>query len=1117
MKKITLLVATCLQVGMAVYAQKVTVAYKNATLKFVMDDLQIRSNKQFLYSDECLLYANRVTYSGTNVSLDTVLSHVFDRQPVTYILISKCIIVTPRDIRGRIIDEQGAPAEGVNVQGTVNHATTDKNGDFVLLNASCDSALYLSHISMISATVPVKGRTSITVTMIKRVDSLEPTLINTGYEQTPKEMAPASSTPISEEQLDRQISSNVIDKIEGRVAGMVFPQNRFPWTNQPFGYIRGQSTLHANTNPLIIMDNFPLQVDPSMINPNDIKSITILKDAAATSIWGARAGNGVIVLTTKNGSYNQPLRVEYTSDVTITEKPNLWYMPQLSSSEYIDMETARYKAGYYGLALAQNFGLRSPVIEILEQLRKKEISEEQKDLLFENLKKKDVRYEVNNLFYRPTVTHRQFLSIRGGTKNTTYYLSGGFDKQQISLVTAYKERLTSSGGIHIRLFKAFELSANGFFSFSNVHNDILAPGGLYPFSSLRDSTGNPAVVYADIGQSYKNSTSDWLQNWDYNPLQELREQTRIGKNNWARLTVNGTYNFLKNFKLKIIYQHDQGQDKVDDLKSTSSYAARHLQNSFATQKNGLADYIIPQGGISDFQRTEYVADRGRLQLNYDGFLSKNLQLTALAGIEGATFQTDTSAFRYYGFYADQPLLLDYLQEYKLSYDTSNRAYIPHPDKTTATYDHFASTYINAGVNFLGRYSLSLSARLDRSNLFGVKTNQKSIPLGSLGFKWDISEEPYYKFSTIPYLIFHATYGYSGNIDKFTTAYTSATSIQTPQSTSVWIINPANPILRWEKSGMFNLGIELADRGRYVELEFEYYRRNANYLMGPGKQNAITGTTSIWGNNSALKGHGFDMTLQTHHKAGKIQIDNLLLLSNATNKVSSYFNSNTDAGYFVDGRYLRPREGFPVYSVYAFRWAGLDTTGDPIGYANGKLSKDYTSIFKNSADSLVYKGSAVPTVFGSFCPTLKWKNWEFSFTIIGKFNYYFRRSSVNYFSPYSNVFMGLNDFSKRWQPGKENKTDVPSLKVLATGDRDIFYSFSEALIERGDHIRLKDIRLNYNLTSMVPMSWHIHSMMVYIYAANLGLIWSKNGKGIDPDYLTGPPTPRSITAGITCQF
>jgi hypothetical protein len=478
--------------------------------------------------------------------------------------------------------------------------------------------------------------------------------------------------------------------------------------------------------------------------------------------------------------------------------------------------------------------------------------------------------------------------------------------------------------------------------------------------------------------------------------------------------------------------------------------------------------------------------------------------------------------RYFGYFGDLNRATPSTKfdgSYPLFYENALTDLVPNFNHAGSGFDFYPSAFVNAAFTMWRRYILSVSGRIDQSNLFGVKTNNQSIPLGSLGFKWNAGDESFYPLSFLPYCTIRASYGYSGNVDKRTTAYTSAVVGPANRYNAIpmEIISPDNPYLRWERSGLFNAGIELADRKRQWEVSFEYYRRKSSFLLAPGAQDPTLGSSFFWGNNSAMVGSGFDFSLATNHAFGrKWRLNNLLLLSKTTNKVTRYDDPYKQAWFYTDPRFLSPNAGASVYSLYAYKWGGLDTAGDPRGYIDGKLSKSYDSIVTASPANLMRAGSSVPTYFGSLYTSLGYGQFTLGATFIYKAKYYIRRSSVNYSDPLNVSSAGLNDYANRWQQaGDEKNTYVPSLN--ADPARNLFYSNTQVLLEKGDQIRLHDVSLIYSMPSTMLKKWKLQAMSFYCIGNNLGFLWKSAPGNIDPDYLTGSPEPRSITVGVKCVF
>jgi TonB-linked SusC/RagA family outer membrane protein len=1087
--------------------------YNGVSLSVALRDLTNRAGLGFIMDAECKNYTVPVFFNKDSATIEEVLDTIFKNQPVTYKWSPGTIMVVPRDVKVRVTDPDGKPLEGVTVTGAFRNGMTDKNGEFTLKEGTCDQFILCSYVGYETYKYDQYGDTLIAVKMKINPVTQDPVLkVNTGYQVLPKERTTGSYSSISKKQLERQVTTSILSKMEGRVPGLLLNKNRMPGTNLPFISIRGQSTISANTEPLYVLDNLPYYGNIENINPNDIESITVLKDAAATSIWGARAGNGVVVLTTKKGRDLRKPILELGSSLTITAKPDLWYLPSLSSKEYIGIDSALFAHGFYNDALNSNYLLVPPDVDLMQQ---------GKNAQLEQLGAKDVRNELNRLLYQTGLNNRYTLSVTGGSENLKYYVGGGFENEKMTQVNSYRQRTTVTGNLNF-CKKFYEFGIQGFFTDtrSRVHP---MPDGLYPYSELVNGAGGPNEVPRDLKDQYKTGVANLVQDWGYRPLQEYRENAVFRKGRHARLTLTGKLYLTRNLNVQLIYDRQQGSDEINDLKGPASYYARNLQNRFAVNNGGVAEYLIPLGGVLDMETNEYTANKARLQINYEWNKHRNFRISALGGVEYGKFKTDSFAMRYFGYFGDLNRATPSTKfdgSYPLFYENALTDLVPNFNHAGSGFDFYPSAFVNAAFTMWRRYILSVSGRIDQSNLFGVKTNNQSIPLGSLGFKWNAGDESFYPLSFLPYCTIRASYGYSGNVDKRTTAYTSAVVGPANRYNAIpmEIISPDNPYLRWERSGLFNAGIELADRKRQWELSVEYYRRKSSFLLAPGAQDPTLGSSFFWGNNAAMVGSGFDFSLATNHAFGrKWRLNNLLLLSKTTNKVTRYDDPYKQAWFYTDPRFLSPNAGASVYSLYAYKWGGLDTAGNPQGYVDGKLSKNYDSIQSSSPNNLMRAGSSVPTFFGSFYTSLGYGQFTLGATLIYKAKYYIRRSSVNYSEPLNIPAAGLNDYASRWQQaGDEKNTYVPSLKA-DDPLRDMFYSNASPLVIKGDQIRLHDVSLIYSMPSTMLKKWKLQAMSFYCIGNNLGFLWKAAPGNIDPDYLTGNPEPRSITVGVKCVF
>jgi hypothetical protein len=273
----------------------------------------------------------------------------------------------------------------------------------------------------------------------------------------------------------------------------------------------------------------------------------------------------------------------------------------------------------------------------------------------------------------------------------------------------------------------------------------------------------------------------------------------------------------------------------------------------------------------------------------------------------------------------------------------------------------------------------------------------------------------------------------------------------------------------------------------------------------------SGAATFIGNNASIHGQGWDIILNSTNLVKKVRWSTQVLFSYIKDKVTSLQVIPTTNLLLTNGSQI----GKPLYGIYSYPWAGLDAAnGDPLGYIDNLSSKDYSYfVTRMQPNELRYNGPANPTLFGSIRNNFSWKNFEVSANITYKGEYYFRRSSVDY-SGFLISFGGHSDYALRWQkPGDEKNTSVPSFPANINGFRDIFYLNSSALVEKGDHIRLQDIRLSYNLDKQIIKTIPFQNVQFYLYVNNLGILWRANNQKIDPDYGASTPNPRSILLGL----
>ena len=1138
-----LLLLACFQRSMSVYCQSgpgITISETNAPLEKILIVLRDQYGYAYLGKGSWTQLAKTVTIHVKNADIREVLDICFKDQPLYYKLEGSHITVyetagTPLFIRGRLVNEKREPVPGVSitVRGDRSSATTSNDyGYFNIPVTHADIDLVISSVNYENQWLKLSGPKDTIIQLKEKISELVDVIVANGYQNIPKERATGSFTQVSNALIERKVATNILDHLDGVTSSLIFNKNIVSGTNQSVITIRGRSTINGNPDPLIVIDNFPYSGNINNINPDDVESITVLKDAAAASIWGAFSGNGVIVITTKKGKYNQAAKINFTTSMTVGGKPDLYYQPILSSGDYIDVEQYLFGKGYYGnTQLAPPTTVFSPVVEVLGAQKNGLISADEAQARLSMLREQDTRQDMSHYFYRASINQQYALNLSGGSAKNKYYFSVGYDKNLANLVRNGYDRVTLNGNNTYSLLPGkLELSTG--FSFTASTTDNNNSGSihtLYPYLKLADVQGNALAVPYGLRQSYVDTAGGGrLLDWHYRPLDELRNADNRTTLTDYRINVAIRYSIGKGFEANAYYQYGHGVSTPQNYQSLKTYYTRNLINEFTqVDSAGKLSYPIPLGGILDKSITSYDANNVRLQLGYTHLLGRDSahSLNILAGAELRDVEQQLTTSRLYGYDMERQngLPVNYTIAYPQYTSPGTSATIDYSDynHNTVSSDRYLSYYFNAGYSYLQRYILSASARRDESNLFGVDANKRSVPLWSAGAAWEISKEDFYKTNWLPFLKLRVTDGYNGNVDRSVSAYTAALIF----GTNVYgapignITNPPNPSLRWERINIFNVGVDFAGKDHRVEGTLEYYIKSGKDLIGQSPLDPTTGNNTFTGNTANMRAHGADITLKTKNITGLFQWNTVLLFSFVRDKVTHYGQKPGPVGNYFYASSLNPLAGRPLYSVYAYQWMGLDAAGNPQGWLNGHVSEDYGSI-TNSSDlsNLLYKGPANPTVFGSLRNELGWKQWGLSFNIVYKFGYYFRRSSINYYNLFQGASQGHPDYERRWQnPGDEQRTYVPSLIYPADVNRDLFYANSEPLIEKGDHIRLQDIGLSYDLGKKSLPHLPVQSIRVYLYANNIGILWKANQQGIDPDNISDIPNPRTLALGIKLGF
>ncbi len=1030
--------------------------------------------------------------------------------------------------------------QGVTVQNMATGVSLKSraDGNFGIQANSSDtlrfSALGFQELRLLAKDVEAKGR----VFMVVKNNYLEEVMINTGYQVLKPNETTGAVDVISNDMLNQQTGTRILDRLNNVASGLRFENKptAVPDRQKLNFSVRGLSTIEGNLDPLIVLDGFIYEGDVANIDPTSVESITILKDAAASAIWGARAGNGVVVISSKKGSRSNAgkMNLSFGSTIISRAKPDLGKQYRLSNGDYIAIESMLFENGFYDKITDRSpFISVTPAIDIFDRTKRGLLTPGDSAHMIGELLLNNGRKEYSDLFLDPPFSQQYSLNLSGGSQQYAYGFYGGYTKDINEYAGRFRKvnfRLTNSfyptEKLNIDFNLLFTNSQNG--SGRPTYESLTYNGKAVPYMSFYTSDGTERAFFPDFREIYMaENYGEPYMDWGYYPLSDYRNATVTTRLNEWFATVNGKYKFFPFWDLNVGFQYQSQTTDAQDIFNEQSYYARRTVNQYTEVSNdgNTVTYRIPKGGIKNVDIANGRSYTARAQLN----LNKSWRIHRLVGMLGGEIRETVANgenYRVYG-YKEKPLQtipVDYT-----AYFTVVPSMIPLgiPGNPTFTerLNRFVSLYANWSYIFKDKYAWSGSFRKDGANIFGARTNEKWTPLWSAGMSWDMGKEEFLQLKKVDRLKLRATYGYSGNVDlrKTPEPIASVTSGTYTRFPALTISTLNDPSLRWEKVSTLNLGIDFSVLKNRITGSVDFYIKTGKDLYGLtefdyttwGKSNTVTK------NVGSMKGKGWDFNLTTKNIDKQIKWNSHLLFNVNKNKTIAYYRKqNTGVFSFLgDGNAITPIIGMPLNAIAAFKWMGLDEQGNPQGMLDGKASKDYTGINNSSLNdgtaggSIVFYGSARPQVFGSIANSFEWKDWSLSFNVSFKADYYFRKPATSYYNLF-NKGVAYPDFELRWQKsGDEAHKVMPALQYPLESFRDAFYQQSEINVLKGDHLRLEYVNLSY--TKGFNVSKRKMKLKFYGNASNLGLIWTSNKKHIDPEFTYQITPPRTLSLG--CQL
>ncbi|MBB6107606.1 TonB-linked SusC/RagA family outer membrane protein [Mucilaginibacter lappiensis] len=1150
-----------MQISFAANAQKISLSKTNAPLTEVFKELRKQSGFDFLINEDQIQQAKTVSIHVKAAALTDVLNACFKDQPFTYSINNKLIIVVPKKtegpqktlptvdikISGQVLDEHGNPMPGVtvSVKGTKNKIATDKEGMFEIRVDNADAILVFTNVGMETVEVKLNNRTEIKVTLKAKSNELKEVIVNTGFQTVRQEQMTGATVTVGSTELEKRYTPNIMDNLEGRIPGLV--NYRGATT------IRGVSTIQSQTGALIVVDGLPIEGSIANINPYDVESITVLKDAAASAIYGIRAANGVIVITTKKAK-NKRTSVEFSSDVTITQKPDLGFN-MLTPSQQVDLESNFFNYQYLtGNAIATNITKTTsditngnqitPVQYAYYQRAQGSITQSQLDNQLAGFKKNDFRKQYTDNALLKDVLQQYNFAIRTDGNKFQSSLVLNFKGDNTGIINAYNNQLNIfyKGSYNLSKWMDVNFGVNSVLGKTKSSSSDFATDGtnVSPYMQLLD--GNGKRVYYTTGDYNMYNTNPATQprySMLVNHLDELEHDASITKQQNTRYYVNAIVRIIPGLTFNPQFQYESSTTNVSAYSEPDSYIMRYLKNVYSSPSAttpGAYTSLLPDNGgkLATINSTgDYWTARG--QLNYKRQYGKNA-IDVIAGTEFRQTLTKGTSGLLLG-YDDQlqsqsttsvnfPALFAYntTTSFKNGFNTLGlyNTYLNNPIGVIPETEHrFNSGYANATYTYDNKYNVFGSYRVDYADVFGLDKKFRGKPLWSTGLGWNISNESFMAaVDWVKFLKFRATYGVTGNVKlgvtSLLTANSTLTNAATNQPASV-VTSAANPQLTWEKTATTNLGLDFSLFNNRLSGSFDWYRKKGTNIFFTKRLDASEGFTSQVINNAGLLNNGLELSLSySWLKPGKkdgLGWTTLLVISHNNNKITYVDEVSASPVALVQGGY---KVGYPVNSLYSFQYKGLNSVGQPQWLkADGTLTT--VGLTGSDLSAVTYSGGTDPKNNIALTNSIYYKGFSLNMLAVYYGGQYLRAVVPDIYSgvPYT----GLPSYlSNSWSPGNTN-TIIPGFGQYAPGNYPgtsavpaYHLPYSDAFVRPGDFIKIRYVAAGYQLPGNWTDKLGVKDVKLRFQLNNPKALWKKNDVNIDPE-TGGAPTLTSYVFGI----
>lgn len=1154
---------------------RITIKVSDTTLGQVLSQLEEMSGYHFVYDDSVKKSLNmRVPgINEKNVPFEVVLRNVLLPNQLVYSIKGGNIIINKVDfsqtgksvnrvLKGKVVSSDGEEIIGatINLKGTKIATISDFNGEFSIEVPDINHpTLVVSYLGMETRTVDIGNKKSVVIRMVNSEHTLDDVVV-TGYQRIRRSEMVGSNSMIRGKDLDLAGTKTLEQMLQGKMPGTVVTNVSGVTGQRQKVRVRGTSTLLGSQEPVWVVDGV-IQTDPlpfkqqelnslgdisednmdmvrnfvgssiSWLNPNDIESITVLKDASATVLYGVKAANGVIVITTKRGSKGR-LSVSYNGGISISQRISYNKMNLMNSRERNDVSREIYQRRLVSSRSLEPVGYEGLLSKYLNQ----EISYDEFNTQAKLLDTQNTDWF--DILFRNALSHNHSLSLSGGTDKLSYYasLSANLNNgtQRGNSSSRYGASLRLDNQISRKLLIAIDLSGStdktkSYSSYVNPYNYASTTSRVIPCYNADGSLFY--YPYRTFG-------------YNYNVLNELANSGNQNESRSFNFSARAQWDILEGLRFESTLAFSTSNTDGYTWAGERSYAMTAIRGyeygAYSPSDEEYRKSRLPHGGQYSSVDNRSLNYSWTNQLSYNTVLHKDHRLSFMIGEEIRSEKYDGGNASRYGYLPDRgktfinpPLTVE-----SVDGQTSNTLYNQMTNSIIDRKNNYLGLYASGSYSYKERYTLTASIRTDASNRFGQDTRNRFLPVWSVGTRWNVINEDWMqRQKVVSDMALRLTYGWQGNAVENYGPYLIA---QIPSGSSIDqrtgeyklnIKSLAYPDLRWEKTQTWNLGLDLGFWHNRIQFSFEYYHKKTTDMIVEKQVPMEYGVESTPVNGGSMKNSGLEFNLSmTLIQAKKFNWTLSLNSAKNFNEIESTMNENKSWRTAVSG--ALNKQGYPVQSIWAFHFTGINQeNGDPT--FDIPTAEECPDGVNDATAYMRYMGSLEPDFTGGLSSNFRYSNFSISasFTLnLGGKRFLAPMFKDEIVEDVPSAYVNLpKDFVDRWRkPG--DITDVPGIPSRSLLQRRVslpngltessyrMYNYSDLRVVNGSFARCTNIGFNYFFPKKAIASLGLNNLSLSFNVSNPFIIKSKEFKGLDPEVASGnQPVTRAYSFNINISL